>query len=152
VAALRLKFHNFTIAWLPGANQPCLRVAFHSNFLAGQFWIDARVAMRTGAAGDRTKGQAVELQWVNPGQSSRLLKHIDHTRVIKDIAPIALRADQPGFAHDHQVLRDACLAHLQNDFQMANTGCLGTDDPYYLDARRLADQRKQFRDPIFRVF
>jgi hypothetical protein len=71
--------------------------------------------------------------------------------VIEDIAPIPLSSDQTRLAQNHQVLRDARLAHAQYGFQMAHAGLLRAKDPQDLDARRLADLGKQFCNFFFRV-
>ena len=91
---------------------------------------------------------------MDPGEPRRLLQDIHDFRVfqvVEDIAPIAVRRYQAGLAQDHQVLRDARLAHSQHSRKVAHAGLARADDQENLNAGRLADDRKQVRDLFFRM-
>jgi hypothetical protein len=122
------------------------------QILTGSLWI-LWVAVWTGTVGNRTNRKLLDLLRVDPQQGRGLSDDLQNFRVsqaVEDIAPIAVRGHQFGFAQGHQVLRDARLAQSQRRLHVAYACFCAADHQNNLDASRLADQAENFRDFFFR--
>jgi hypothetical protein len=65
-------------------------------------------------------------------------------QAVINIAPAALGCYQVDITQRHQVLRNGRLAQTQSGFQVANAGLPLSQDQHNLNARRLAQQVKDF--------
>lgn len=84
----------------------------------------------------------MQIFWIASKEAGSFFQDANYSRLLKfiiNIPAITMGCNQASFTQYHQVLRDTCLAHTEDSFQMANTGFLSSNHHEDLNPGRLTD-------------